>query len=106
MCLGAHHQHHPNPEGPPMAHAPFAPSAAKRWLNCPGSFALTLTMPRGDGDDGPYAAEGTRLHELAAAYLDVEKAGVVMAADDHAALKPYLDYAKQRIRAESTLAHG
>lgn len=43
------------------AHALLGPSSADRWLNCPGSVALTRDLP----DDGsPYAREGTAAHEV------------------------------------------
>lgn len=43
-------------------HHPIGPSAASRWMNCPGSVELTL----GIKDEGsPYAAEGTKAHALA-----------------------------------------
>jgi hypothetical protein len=49
-----------------MAHAEFAPSAAHRWLNCPGSVALSRGMP----DESSLAArEGTFAHEIAARVL-------------------------------------
>jgi hypothetical protein len=43
------------------AHAKFPPSAAERWLACPGSFNLSATVP--PSPDSPYAAEGTKAHE-------------------------------------------
>ena len=49
-----------------MAHAKFSPSAAHRWMRCPGSLVLESTVP-----DKPsaYAAEGTVAHEIAAQCL-------------------------------------
>jgi hypothetical protein len=72
------------------AHAPFAPSAATRWLNCQGSFGLGLQLP--DAPSSEYADEGTRLHDVAAAYLrqDPAKATPVASAEDYAFLLPYL----------------
>ena len=44
------------------AHSLFSPSSAHRWLICPGSLQGNYLAP----DEGsPYAAEGTRAHELA-----------------------------------------
>lgn len=91
-----------------MSHAPFAPSATKRWLNCKGSFGLSLQVP--EPPEGEYAAEGTRLHALASAILqgDQTPAG---AGDDLEVLSPYLTYAQQRIgkadwhNVEKTLQH-
>lgn len=69
-----------------MSHARFAPSAASRWLNCPGSIALTESLPKGEGltgDDSEYAREGTRAHEIAAQALSFALDGVDMLyADD------------------------
>lgn len=45
-----------------MSHALLAPSAAHRWIQCPGS----VPMSKGIGDTGSsYAAEGTWAHKLA-----------------------------------------
>lgn len=42
-------------------HHPMGPSSASRWMHCPGSVELTIDMK----DEGsPYAAEGTKAHEL------------------------------------------
>jgi len=43
-------------------HAKLAPSAAKRWINCPGSIALCSKVEK---KTSTYAAEGTAAHELA-----------------------------------------
>ena len=45
-----------------MSHALFPPSASVRWLNCPGSVALTLGLPE---QSSKYADEGTAAHILA-----------------------------------------
>jgi hypothetical protein len=47
-----------------MSHAKYAPSAAHRWLECPGSVALCAQLP--PAPDSVYAAEGTFAHALAA----------------------------------------
>lgn len=44
------------------AHAALAPSAAHRWIPCPGSIVLEQGFPN---TQSSYAAEGTAAHELA-----------------------------------------
>lgn len=44
------------------AHAKLAPSAAARWINCPGSIAATQGVVE---ESSSYANEGTAAHELA-----------------------------------------
>ena len=100
-----------------MPHAPFAPSSAKRWIACPGSFALGLAYP--PGSDSEYAAEGTRLHDVAAKVLTaprqpmsdsgyVKRHGALPpgtpTGEDARVLKPYLDYARLRIANASAYA--
>ena len=46
----------------PEAHARLSPSAAHRWINCPGSLSLTEKLPR---TTNKFAEEGTAAHELA-----------------------------------------
>jgi hypothetical protein len=46
---------------PPTTHAKLSPSGTKRWLNCPGSVALSEGIPDGSSF---YAAEGSAAHEL------------------------------------------
>jgi len=60
-------------------HARFAPSAAHRWMHCPGSVALAESLPeqeRQEGGDSEYAREGTRAHEIAAQALSFACDGV------------------------------
>jgi hypothetical protein len=45
------------------AHAKLSPSAASRWINCPGSVALCATLPTPPSTY--YADEGTAAHALA-----------------------------------------
>jgi hypothetical protein len=45
------------------AHASLSPSAAPRWINCPGSVALCATLPKAPSTF--YADEGTAAHALA-----------------------------------------
>ena len=49
------------------AHAKFSASGSYRWLACPGSIALSAKAP--PQRDSPYAAEGTRAHEVLEAVL-------------------------------------
>lgn len=50
-----------------MSHAKLSPSAAHRWIPCPGSIALTKDMP---DTAGPDARLGTFLHGVAATLLE------------------------------------
>ena len=43
-------------------HALLSPSSASRWLNCPGSVALTRDLPDVQSE---YSLEGTCAHTLA-----------------------------------------
>lgn len=45
-----------------MSHAKLSPSAAERWMTCPGSVVLSEGMP---DKSSPFAEEGTCAHELA-----------------------------------------
>lgn len=47
-------------------HARLSASAAGRWCRCLGSVALTMDMPE---EVSPYADDGTRMHEKAAAAI-------------------------------------
>jgi hypothetical protein len=49
------------------AHARLAPSAAHRWITCPGSIHMEKDFPN---TTSAFAAEGTAAHELAALCLD------------------------------------
>lgn len=48
----------------PAAHAKLSPSAAKRWMTCPGSVAAIASCPVQD-TESEAAAEGTAAHALA-----------------------------------------
>lgn len=57
-------------------HAKLAPSAASRWMNCPGSVKLSEPFPN---TTSRFAAEGTAAHELAAYCLqNDEDAGAMI----------------------------
>lgn len=45
-----------------MSHAKLSPSAAERWMTCPGSVVLSADMPN---KSSVFAEEGTQAHELA-----------------------------------------
>jgi len=54
----------------PHAHALLAPSAADRWMTCPGSVALSKNLPDIESE---YSVEGTDHHEVAAYCLEEQK---------------------------------
>jgi len=51
-------------------HARFSPSSSKRWLNCPGSVALSLTVPEATPSEA--ALEGTKAHDFCERLLRIE----------------------------------
>jgi hypothetical protein len=58
-----------------MSHSLYAPSAAARWLNCPGYVKLAQLVEEryGPFKAGAAAEEGTKVHEIAAAVLRAER---------------------------------
>lgn len=54
----------------PDVHARLSPSAAPRWINCPGSIRLSDQMPPAPSSE--YADEGTAAHSLAELKLRAE----------------------------------
>lgn len=47
------------------AHSVIGPSAAARWLTCPGSVPFSASLGQGDGDEGSeFAKEGSAAHAL------------------------------------------
>lgn len=91
-----------------MSHSLFAPSAAHRWLRCPGSVSLCADIPN---PSSVYADEGTAAHTVAARALTYNKpaaffigeeiqAGerVFIVTDEMAAyVQVYLDDVRQRV---------
>lgn len=51
---------------PPTKHSPYGASVASRWMNCPGSVAMSRDIVE---RDTPYAIEGSAAHVLAEAWL-------------------------------------
>lgn len=51
-------------------HSPLGPSAAERWINCPGSVALCKDIPDPGSD---FALEGTAAHGLSEACRETNK---------------------------------
>ena len=83
-----------------MAHAPFSPSAAKRWMTCRGSFGLSLQLP--DPPSSSYAKEGTRLHDVAEQML-LGRPGPYAHADMEAVMS-YVLWCRDLIKI--SIAHG
>lgn len=71
-----------------MAHAPFAPSSAKRWLTCTASYGAALHLP--DPPESEYASDGTRLHDIAANMLMGRAVNATN--EDVAFLAPYIQH--------------
>lgn len=77
-----------------MAHAILAPSAAKRWIACPGSVALIKRLGLENSDAGQAADEGTVLHAIADRHLRNGTPLQVMKGPYSAASEPELGLAK------------
>ena len=54
----------------PSAHAKLSPSAADRWMQCPGSIALCNRLGLKGSPPSRYSAEGTFAHEIRAKSLE------------------------------------
>jgi len=79
-----------------MSHAVFSPSASKRWMACPGSFAANIDAPN---TSSKYADDGTLAHDLAASLIEgtMKLPAVQRAAPspEHAeAIAVYADFAR------------
>jgi DNA polymerase len=61
------------------AHAPLAPSAAERWMHCPGSVAAVQALP--EAPEGAFAAEGTEAHRIFAHCLERDTDPIVFTTD-------------------------
>lgn len=77
-----------------MSHAKLSPSAASRWLACPGSIKASEGM---EDKSSPYAQEGTLAHEIAEACLrnrtdPMEYKDTVMGEDMAEHIATYVDY--------------
>lgn len=64
---GAREAHHSA-----RAHSKFSASGAERWINCPGSVALSEGMP---DKSSVWAEEGTRAHKVLEAMMRIEISG-------------------------------
>jgi hypothetical protein len=85
------------------AHAPLSPSAAARWINCPGSINATNSAPI--PPPSPYAEEGNRAHALFAQCLLAGQSAAALIDDPLLAepLQEALDHARQIIAGRAVL---
>ena len=79
-----------------LKHAKLSPSAAARWMTCPGSVALTADMP---DTTTIYAQEGTKAHDLAEQCLSQKVDALHFAGEDYDEsmlmyVQSYLDYVR------------
>jgi len=65
-----------------MSHAKLSPSAAERWMTCPGSVVLSQGMPN---KSSVFAEEGRQAHEIAEALLRGELVNAERATLDNVA---------------------
>ena len=72
----------------PKSHAKLSPSAAERWINCPGSIRLSDQCPPAGSSD--YADEGTLAHAIAELKL-LRDAGEMTPADFTEGLRAELE---------------
>lgn len=56
------------------SHAKLSPSAAERWMTCPGSIRLCESLAVGSGPSSRYAAEGTHAHAVRERLLSGDRA--------------------------------
>lgn len=84
-----------------MAHSLLGPSAAHRWMRCPGSVALTKDLP---DESSPHAEEGTRAHEMAARLLDAtDTSRRTVDAEMYEHVCAYVDYVKREAEGHQLL---
>lgn len=74
---------------PAKSHAKLSPSAADRWMACPGSVVLSEGIPQ---RTSKYADEGTAAHELAEKLLSGEAIPESTDPDTLKAVMVYVDY--------------
>lgn len=100
---------------PPTTHSRLSPSSSKRWMNCPGSVALSEGIP---DTTSFYAAEGSAAHELLEealreGYLDPRVLGKPWAHDGFSgevtqdmidAVQVAVDYVLERLEAAGPTA--
>lgn len=89
-----------------MSHARLSPSAAHRWMNCPGSISFAETLPREVREGtSEYAEEGTLAHKLAAQWLETgeqpdfakEVEGADAAYEMYEGVKLYVDTVRSQL---------
>ena len=72
-----------------MSHAALGPSAAGRWIHCPGSVSLTLE--HGTDTTTAAASEGIQAHEYAARWISTQQRPDDMPEDMAAAVELYVN---------------
>lgn len=71
-------------------HAKLSPSAAERWMTCPGSVVLSEGMPN---ESSKFAEEGTRAHAVGEAMLKGERCQVAPEMLEHVLV--YVDHIEE-----------
>lgn len=75
-----------------MSHSVFGPSAAEKWLNCPGSIQMEAKLP--PAPESQYANEGTVAHALAEEWLRTGRQPGVISNDMAGHLADYVQYVR------------